>query len=80
MRKGIVFAVFFLLLLMMAVPYGCTDRKAASADSAASDTLVNDTSSLDSTETLIAETPVPRPPTSFLTTLCSILRPTASCR
>lgn len=60
MRKGIVFAVFFLLLLMMAVPYGCTDRKAASADSAASDTLVNDTSSLDSTETLIAETPVPK--------------------
>lgn len=60
MRKGIVVAVFFLLLLMLAVPYGCTDRKTAAADTVAADTSAFDTSAVDSTENLIAETPVPK--------------------
>ncbi len=60
MRKGIVLVVFFLLLLIVAVPYGCTDRKPASADTVSSDTMSSDTSSLDSTESLIAETPMPK--------------------
>lgn len=60
MRKRIVFVVFFLLLLMVVVPYGCTDRKPTSADTVNSDTLAADTSTLDSTESLIAETPMPK--------------------
>lgn len=60
MRKRIVFVVFFLLLLMMVVPYGCTDRKPTSADTVNSDTLAADTLTPDSTESLIAETPMPK--------------------
>lgn len=60
MRKRIVFIVFFLLLLMMVVPYGCTDRKPTSADTVNSDTLVADTLTPDSAESLIAETPMPK--------------------
>ncbi len=60
MRKGIVVAVFFMLLMMMAVPYGCTERKTVPADTVTTDTSVVDTSNVDSTENLIAETPVPK--------------------
>ncbi len=60
MRKRIVFVVFFLLLLMMAVPYGCTDRKPTQADTVNADTQATDTSTIDSTERLIAETPMPK--------------------
>ncbi len=60
MRKGIVLVVFFLLLLLTAVPYGCTDRKPVPTDTVPTDTMVDDTSVVDSTETLIAETPMPK--------------------
>lgn len=42
------------------VPSGCTDKKPAATDSLSADTILEDTSTVDSTETIIEETPMPK--------------------
>lgn len=53
-----------LLWAMLAVPSGCTDKKPSPADSLpasmSGDTLLADTSEVDSTEAIIEETPMPK--------------------
>jgi hypothetical protein len=60
MRKG--FALVFLLMLVSAIliPYGCTDKKPEPVDTTQVDSIVADTTEVDSTEDVIAETPMPK--------------------
>ena len=53
------FAVLALLLMVM-IPYGCTDKKPTAADTLQSDSILADTSDVDSTEDVIAEAPMPK--------------------
>ncbi len=63
MRKGFAFVVLFILFPAMVIQYGCTDRKTAPADSLQVDSVdyvVQDTVVQDSSENVIAETPMPK--------------------
>ncbi len=60
MRKE--FALVFLLMLVsaMLIPYGCTDKKPEPTDTTQVDSVFVDTTAQDSTENVIAETPMPK--------------------
>ena len=63
MRKGFAFVVLFMLFSAMVIQYGCTDRKAAPADTLQVDSvnyIVEDTVTQDSAENVIEETPMPK--------------------
>lgn len=45
---------------MFTVPVGCTDKKPQQANDTTTDSVLTDTSSIDSTEALIEETPMPK--------------------
>lgn len=60
MRKGLALVVLLLMFLMVLVPYGCTDKRPAAADTLATDSMVADTTAQDSAEEVIAETPMPK--------------------
>ena len=60
MRKLIFSVVLLLLLALVVVPMGCTDKKPKPVDSLSADSMIADTSAVDSTETLIEETPMPK--------------------
>lgn len=60
MRKAIFSVVLLLLLVMVVIPEGCTDKKPKPVDTLASDSVISDTSAVDSSETLIEETPMPK--------------------
>lgn len=61
MRKVIFSAVLMLLFLTFTVaPTSCTDKKPKPVGDSTADSVLADTSSVDSTETLIEETPMPK--------------------
>lgn len=60
MRKAIFSVVLLLLFTMLLLPEGCTDKKPQQTDSLSADSIITDTSSVDSSETLIEETPMPK--------------------
>lgn len=60
MRKSIFFIVSLFLLGLLIVPYGCTDKKPEAVDTVSADSILADTSSVDSTESIIAATPMPK--------------------
>ena len=60
MRKAFVSVVILTLVLFALIPSGCTNKKPEPVDSIAADTLVEDTTTIDSTEQMIAETPMPK--------------------
>lgn len=60
MKKAIFLAVIVILFSVMTVPIGCTDKKPKPVDTLASDSLIPDTSSIDSTQNLIESTPMPK--------------------
>lgn len=60
MRKAIFSIVSMLLFTMFLIPEACTDKKPKPVDSLSSDSIIADTSSIDSSETLIEETPMPK--------------------
>lgn len=57
-------SIFFILLVMASslcvTNSGCTDKKVEPADSTDTDSLIADTTSADSTDAIIAETPMPK--------------------
>lgn len=61
MRKAILLVVLPLLLSLIIVPEGCTDKKPKPVnDTLPADSEIADTSATDSTESLIEETPMPK--------------------
>jgi hypothetical protein len=60
MRKFLACFAVLALLLMVMIPYGCTDKKPTAADTLQSDSILADTSDVDSTEDVIAEAPMPK--------------------
>lgn len=60
MRKFFACFAVLALLLMVMIPYGCTDKKPTAADTLQSDSILADTSDVDSTEDVIAEAPMPK--------------------
>lgn len=61
MRKALFSVVTLFLLVMVIVPEGCTDKKPQPVEgSLSADSLLADTSVVDSAETLIEETPMPK--------------------
>lgn len=60
MRKGIVGVVLSALFLTALVPSGCTDNKPGQTDTLRSDSVGIDTLAQDSSEIVIAETPMPK--------------------
>lgn len=59
MRKGVVFVVALAVMTML-IGTGCTDKKEAKSDTLAVNTDTIDTTSVDSLEEIIAETPMPK--------------------
>ena len=59
MRKGVVFVVALAVMTML-IGTGCTDKKEAKGDTLAVITDTIDTTSVDSLEEIIAETPMPK--------------------
>lgn len=59
MRKGVVFVVALAVMTML-IGTGCTDKKEAKSDTLAVITDTIDTTSVDSIEEIIAETPMPK--------------------
>lgn len=60
MRKAIFSVVLLLLTAMLILPEGCTDKKPQPVDTLSADSIITDTSSVDSTETIIEATPMPK--------------------
>ncbi|MFQ7113854.1 DUF4348 domain-containing protein [Hallella bergensis] len=60
MRKEFAFVVLSMLFLAMVIPYGCTNKKPESTDTLQVDSIQEDTTMLDSSESIIAETPMPK--------------------
>lgn len=60
MRKVAVPLVFLVGALMVMIPSGCSDKKPVAADTLQADSVMADTSALDSSENVIAETPMPK--------------------
>lgn len=61
MRKYVVLFVFACAVLMTIVPTGCTDKAPKTVDTPAVDSVLADTiDSVDTTEQIIAETPMPK--------------------
>lgn len=60
MRKSIFFALAVLLTCVMIVPLGCTDKKPKPVDTLAADSLIQDTTGMDSTQDIIEATPMPK--------------------
>ncbi len=60
MRKSLLSIVLSFLIFMFTAPMGCTDKKPRQENDTTTDSVLNDTSSIDSTEALIEETPMPK--------------------
>lgn len=60
MRKGFVVVVLLTLLLVALIPTGCADKKPVQSDTLQADSAIVDTAGQDSTEDVIAETPMPK--------------------
>lgn len=60
MRREFVFVVIGLLVMTMFIPYGCVNKKPEPADTLQADTVWEDTTMQDSSENVIAETPMPK--------------------
>ena len=60
MRKALLSVVLLFMLGFLTVPYACTDKKAVPTDSVTTDSSIVDTSATDSTQSLIAATPMPK--------------------
>lgn len=60
MKKAIFSVVLPLLFAMLLAPVGCTDKKPQAVDTLQADSVLADTSSVDSAETIIEETPMPK--------------------
>ncbi len=60
MRKIIVSLVLLTLLLVTLIPSGCTNKKPEPIDTLQTDSVMADTSVVDSAENVIAETPMPK--------------------
>jgi hypothetical protein len=60
MRKQLFIVALLLLVLAFFVPTGCMDKRPAPVDSLKNDSSIADTSSMDSTENVIAQTPMPK--------------------
>ena len=60
MRKALLSVVLLFMLGFLSVPYACTDKKAVPTDSVTTDSSIVDTSATDSTQSLIAATPMPK--------------------
>lgn len=60
MRKAIFFVLSLLFFATIVVPTGCTDKKPQAADTSTVDSIVADTSEVDSSEEIIASTPMPK--------------------
>lgn len=59
MRKAIIFVILPLICALAFIPVGCTDKKPKPVDTL-TDSIIADTSAVDSTEDLIASTPMPK--------------------
>ena len=60
MRKSLLSIVSLFLIFMLMAPVGCTDKKPKPVSDSSADTVLKDTSTIDSTEALIEETPMPK--------------------
>ncbi len=60
MRKSLLSVVLPFLIFMFTAPLGCTDKKPRQENDTTADSILIDTSSVDSTEALIEETPMPK--------------------
>ena len=60
MRKGVVFVVLLMLLSIVMVPTGCTDKKPVVSDSIPADSFFADTTTVDSADNVISEVPMPK--------------------
>lgn len=60
MRKAFFSIVLSLLFVALVVPSGCTDKEPRPVDSLTADSVIADTSTVDSAETLIEATPMPK--------------------
>lgn len=60
MRKSLLSIVLPFLIFMFIAPTGCTDKKPRPEKDTTTDSVLTDTSSVDSTEALIEETPMPK--------------------
>ncbi len=60
MRRIILPVVLLAFILLLGMPYGCTNKKPEQLDTAQADSAVADTSVEDSTENLISQTPMPK--------------------
>ena len=61
MKKLIFFAIMVVLLIAMgSTTTGCTDKKPTTADSTRTDTIVGDTATRDTLESIIEEQPMPK--------------------
>ncbi len=60
MRKTVFFAVASFLICIVMTPLGCTDKKPKPVDTLAADSLIADTSGIDSTQEMIEATPMPK--------------------
>lgn len=60
MRKVLFSAILLLLIMMLVAPTSCTDKKPKPVADSAADSVLKDTSGVDSTEALIEETPMPK--------------------
>lgn len=59
MRKAIIFVILPFICALAFIPVGCTDKKPKPVDTL-TDSIIADTSAVDSTEDLIASTPMPK--------------------
>ena len=60
MRKVLFSAILLLLMMMLVSPVSCTDKKPKPEADSVADSVLRDTSGVDSTEALIEETPMPK--------------------
>ena len=60
MRRIILPVVLLAFILLLGMPYGCTNKKPEQLDTVQADSAVADTSVEDSTENLISQTPMPK--------------------
>lgn len=60
MKKAIILIVLPIICAFALIPSGCTDKRPKSVDTVGADSTIADTSSVDSTENIIASTPMPK--------------------
>lgn len=60
MKKLVILIILPFICALAFLPTGCTDKKPKPVDTLASDSIIADTSSVDSAENIIASTPMPK--------------------